>query len=122
MTIKGVHHVQLAMPKGQEEQARQFYCGLLGMQEIAKPANLAKRGGCWFQAGSAHIHLGVEENFKPARKAHPALLVDDLEALVTRLQAAGAELRPDEPLEGFARSYVSDPFGNRIELMQRLKI
>jgi len=120
MTILALHHVQLAMPKDQEDAARRFFVDLLGMAEIPKPANLAKRGGCWFQAGNVHLHLGVEEPFTPARKAHPALLVDDLEALVTRLTSAGADMRPDEPLKGFARTYVSDPFGNRIELMQAL--
>lgn len=120
MAILALHHVQLAMPKGQEDAARAFFADLLGFKEIPKPANLAKRGGCWFQAGDVHIHLGVETPFTPACKAHPALLVDDLVQLEARLKAAGCEIRPDEPLAGFARTYVSDPFGNRIELMQKL--
>ena len=120
MTILSLNHVQLAMPKDGEPLARQFYGALLGMTEITKPANLAGRGGCWFSANSVHIHLGVEEGFTPARKAHPALLVEDLTAIVAVLRAANVEIRPDEPLQGFARTYVSDPFGNRIELMQKL--
>ncbi len=118
MAILALHHVQLAMPQGQEAAARAFFVDLLGFEETPKPANLAKRGGCWFQAGGVHLHLGVETPFAPARKAHPALLVDDLKTLAAKLQAAGCEMRPDEPLDGFARTYVSDPFGNRIELMQ----
>ncbi len=120
MPVLALHHVQLAMPQGKETIARAFYVDLLGFEEIPKPANLAKRGGCWFQAGGVHLHLGVEIPFTPARKAHPALLVDDLDRLAARLQAAGCEMRPDEPLQGFARTYVSDPFGNRIELMQAI--
>ena len=119
MAILALHHIQLAMPLGQESLARDFFIGLLGFKEIPKPANLAKRGGCWFQSGDVHVHLGVETPFTPARKAHPALLVDDLAQLETKLKAAGCEMRPDEPLLGFARTYVSDPFGNRIELMQK---
>jgi catechol 2,3-dioxygenase-like lactoylglutathione lyase family enzyme len=85
---------------------------------VPKPANLAARGGCWFERGSVRIHLGVEADFRPARKAHPALQVSDLDALVTRLRAAGGHLKDDEPLEGFVRIFLDDPFGNRIELMQ----
>jgi catechol 2,3-dioxygenase-like lactoylglutathione lyase family enzyme len=120
LTIEALHHVQLAMPQGEEEKARAFYAGLLGFSEVAKPANLAARGGCWFEQGEVRLHLGVETDFRPARKAHPALLVSDLAGLVERLSAAGCPLKNDEPLEGFLRTYVSDPFGNRIELMQRV--
>lgn len=107
------------MPAGGEAEARAFYGGLLGLPEVAKPAHLAGRGGCWFEQGDVRIHLGVEAGFRPARKAHPALLVTDLAALTRMLRAAGCVLRDDEPLDGFARTYVDDPFGNRIELMQR---
>ena len=120
MTIVSLNHVQLAMPPGGEHQARLFYAGLLGLLEVPKPANLAGRGGAWFERGEVRVHLGVEADFRPARKAHPALLVDDLEALTKTLLAAGVATQEDEPLEGFERVYVSDPFGNRIELMQQL--
>lgn len=116
--IRGLDHVQVAMPRGGEEQARAFYGGLLGMREVAKPAPLAARGGCWFEAQGAQIHLGVDEPFAPARKAHPALIVADLDALVARLRAAGAALKEDDAAElGRRRIYASDPFGNRIELI-----
>lgn len=118
MVVRALHHVQLAMPAGGENEARAFYGELLGLPEVPKPANLAARGGCWFERGDVRIHLGVEAEFRPARKAHPALVVTDLEALARRLRAAGCVLKDDEPLEGFARTYVDDPFGNRIELMQ----
>ena len=116
--ILGFEHVQLAMPAGREAEARAFYSGLLGIPEIAKPPELAKRGGAWFENGAVKIHLGVEEGFRPARKAHPALLVRDLQALATRLREAGCDVGAD-PLEGYFRVYISDPFGNRIELMER---
>lgn len=118
--LRRIDHVQLAMPEGGEDGARAFYGGLLGMDEVPKPPNLARRGGCWFEGGEVRLHLGVEADFRPARKAHPALLVDDLGALRRRLSEAGVECRDDEPLEGFVRTYVDDPFGNRLELMQAL--
>jgi catechol 2,3-dioxygenase-like lactoylglutathione lyase family enzyme len=118
MTLLALHHVQLAMPSGGEDQARAFYRDVLGLNEVVKPANLALRGGCWFEQDDLRIHLGVEDNFRAARKAHPALLVDDLAGLTARIDAAGFEVVSDEPLRGFERLYVYDPFGNRIELMQ----
>lgn len=118
MRVTRIDHVQLAMPPGHEDEARSFYSGLLGIDEAPKPPHLAARGGCWFERGNLKIHLGVETDFRPARKAHPALLVDDLPALVEVLRAAGAPVRDDEPLEGYDRVYVDDPFGNRIELME----
>lgn len=121
MPILSLDHVQLAMPPSREEEARAFYAGLLGIPEAPKPANLARRGGCWFEQGALKVHLGVETEFRPARKAHPAFLVDDLAALAAALAAAGHPTRTDEPLEGYERAYVDDPFGNRIELMQRLQ-
>ena len=120
MGVIGIDHVQLAMPAGGEERARGFYAGVLGLREIPKPADLAARGGCWFEGGAAHIHLGVEQDFQPAHKAHPALLVDDLEAFVARLTEAGVAFAPGKPLDGYVRGDVADPFGNRIELMQQL--
>jgi catechol 2,3-dioxygenase-like lactoylglutathione lyase family enzyme len=118
MPIYGLDHVQLAMPRGAEAEARAFYLDVLGMTELPKPPNLAVRGGVWFSGGAAHVHLGVEADFRPARKAHPALLVNGLAELVARCEAAGHPPVNDEPLEGYNRVYVSDPFGNRIELME----
>src|SRR5262245_29985048 len=101
-----------------EAEARAFYAGLLGIPERPKPANLAKRGGCWFEYGTLKVHLGVEADFRPARKAHPAFIVEDLTNLITRLSEAGYPTRPDEPLPGATRVFVDDPFGNRIELIE----
>jgi len=119
MTILAIEHVQLAMPAGGEEAARAFYRDLLGVAETPKPPHLAVRGGCWFEDGAVKIHLGVEAEFRPARKAHPALVVDDVLALAERLKGAGVRVVDDEPLEGCDRIYADDPFGNRIELMTR---
>jgi catechol 2,3-dioxygenase-like lactoylglutathione lyase family enzyme len=113
-------HVQLAMPPGGEEAARSFYCGVLGLVERTKPARLAARGGAWFELGPVKLHLGVEADFRPARKAHPALVVDGLQELQRRCAAAGVETREDEPLDGARRLYIQDPFGNRIEVMELL--
>lgn len=117
MTIAGVDHVQLAMPAGREDDARAFYAGLLAIPERPKPAALARRGGAWFENDAVKIHLGVEADFRPARKAHPALLVRGLRALVARLAAAGVEVI-EEAMPGHDRVYVSDPFGNRLELLE----
>ncbi len=116
--IVGLDHVQLAMPAGEERSAIGFYEGLLGIPHVAKPPHLARRGGCWFEDDGVKIHLGVESDFRPARKAHPALLVSDLPTLANRLAAAGVPLDGDEPLEGYARVYAEDPFGNRLELLE----
>jgi catechol 2,3-dioxygenase-like lactoylglutathione lyase family enzyme len=118
MRVHGIDHVQLAMPRGQEDDARRFYGDVLGLPEQPKPPNLAVRGGCWFGAEGIVLHLGVEDGFRPARKAHPALLVEDLPALVARLHEAGIEVVEDEPLPGYDRVYAADPFGNRIELLE----
>lgn len=120
MTVVGIDHVQLAMPHGGEEQARRFYTGVLGMREIAKPPHLAVNGGCWFEGGSAHVHLGVEDGHRPSRKAHPALLVENLAALTRRLEMAGVPFSAGKPLAGYVRGDITDPFGNRIELMERV--
>jgi len=120
MPITALHHVQLAMPRGREDDARSFYVTVLGFVEVPKPESLTKRGGAWFRSGAAEVHLGVEDDFRPARKAHPALLVDDLAALVARCAGAVYPVSRDEPLPGYERVYVADPFGNRIELLQRI--
>lgn len=116
--IVAIDHVQLAMPVGGEDAARKFYAGVLGVPEVPKPEHMAKRGGCWFEIGTVRLHLGVEADFRPAKKAHPALMVDDLAALEAALNAAGFATQPGDFLEGYVRIDVHDPFGNRIELMQ----
>jgi catechol 2,3-dioxygenase-like lactoylglutathione lyase family enzyme len=116
--ITGVDHVQVAAPAGCEEAARAFYGGVLGLEELPKPPVLAARGGCWFAAGAQQLHVGVEAAFAPARKAHPGLVVDDLEALRERLRAAGQEPQDDETIPGTTRFYAEDPFGNRLEFRQ----
>jgi catechol 2,3-dioxygenase-like lactoylglutathione lyase family enzyme len=121
MTILSIDHVQIAMPAGEEDKARKFYIDLLGFVEIPKPAELAKRGGAWFESGAVQIHLGVEADFKAARKAHPAFIVDDLDSLIASVQKAGYETDTSQPsLDGYKRAHVFDPFGNRIELMEKL--
>jgi catechol 2,3-dioxygenase-like lactoylglutathione lyase family enzyme len=116
--VKEIDHVQLAMPPGTESEARAFYEAVLGIPEVPKPRNLAKRGGCWFVRGSLRIHLGVENDLRVACKAHPAPLVEDLAALIILLKEAGYTFETDEPLEGYNRIYADDPFGSRIELME----
>lgn len=115
--VQALHHVQLAAPPGCEARARAFWCGVLGMTEVAKPPALAIRGGAWFRSGSVELHVGVEEPFEPARKAHPAFVVADLVAARRSLINAGAEVSPDEPIFGYERLHTSDPFGNRLELL-----
>jgi len=111
-----IDHVQLAIPRGGEPAARRFYGELLGLAEVPKPAALAASGGCWFESGEVKIHLGVEDDFRPARKAHPALRCRDYPGLVARLAAAGVEVRDAGDVPGVTRCHVADPFGNRIEL------
>ena len=118
MTITGIDHVQLAAPAGCEAEARAFYGALLGLEELPKPEPLAARGGCWFRAGAHELHVGVEEPFTPARKAHPGLVVTDLDALAARLRGAGIEPRYDKSIPGAKRFYAADPFGNRLEFRQ----
>jgi catechol 2,3-dioxygenase-like lactoylglutathione lyase family enzyme len=115
--FSAIDHVQLALPAGGEERARGFYRDLLGMVEVTKPPELAKRGGRWFQSGSVQIHLGVEQDFRPAKKAHPALRCRDYDALTAHLRAAGVETKDDHSIPGVRRCHISDPFGNRIELI-----
>jgi catechol 2,3-dioxygenase-like lactoylglutathione lyase family enzyme len=120
MKILSIDHVQLAMPAGEEEKARAFFVGVLGFTEIPKPTDLAKRGGAWFQSDNAQLHIGVEADFRPAHKAHPAFLVDDLESLIAKAQSAGYETDTSQPpLDGYKRAHVFDPFGNRIEFMEK---
>ena len=116
--FSAIDHVQLAMPPGGEDRARGFFGALLGMREVPKPAGLAPRGGCWFACGPVEIHLGVEADFRPARKAHPALRCFDYDGLVARLQGSGVEVIPADSIAGIERCHIADPFGNRIELIR----
>ncbi len=117
--IVGLDHIQLAIPTGGEDRARQFYVDVLGLREVSKPAALARRGGCWFVGSGLALHLGVEEPFVPASKAHPALLVADLDRFRAEAVAAGVPIEEDRSGLEVRRCYVRDPFGNRIELVDR---
>lgn len=112
-----IDHVQLAMPWGEENAARAFYSGVLGMVEIPKPPELAKRGGCWFESGEVQVHLGVEKDFRPSRKAHPALRCRDYDACLSRLSGASVEVHEVDDIPRVRRCHIHDPFGNRIELV-----
>ncbi|NHN55664.1 glyoxalase [Calidifontibacter sp. DB0510] len=118
MTALGLHHVQIACPAGSEEALRAFYGGVLGLPEIPKPPALAVRGGCWFAVGEQELHCGVEQDFRPALKAHPCLLVEDLDAVAARVREAGGEVRPEESIPGVRRFHTDDPVGNRLEIQQ----
>ncbi|MGI8525053.1 MAG: VOC family protein [Pseudolabrys sp.] len=119
MPVRHIDHVLIAMPAGREDEARKFYHGLLGIAESVKPANLASRGGCWFESGSLKVHLGVDKNFVPARKAHTAFIVDGLGDLIRKIEQAGYKVEEqDEPIIGCERRHVWDPFGNRLELIE----
>jgi catechol 2,3-dioxygenase-like lactoylglutathione lyase family enzyme len=117
MEILGFDHVQLSLPAGREADADGFYCGLLGFEVEEKPPVLAARGGRWYRHGGTRLHLGVEQDFRPATRAHPALLVGDLDALVAVLAAAGIDVQWDGNVPGVRRCYAADPFGNRLELV-----
>lgn len=116
--ILGLEHVQLAMPEGKEDEARAFYGGVLGLAETAKPEALQARGGVWFKAGVQGLHLGVETPFAPAKKAHPAFSVQNLDALAVTLQTHGIKPSWDDTLPNTRRFYASDPFGNRLEFLE----
>jgi catechol 2,3-dioxygenase-like lactoylglutathione lyase family enzyme len=118
MPVRHIDHILIAMPTGREAEARAFYHGILGFTEKVKPPQLAARGGCWFESDAVQVHLGVEKNFIPARKAHPAFIVDDLAGMVTKAMQAGLRVIEDEPIDGYDRRHVDDPFGNRIELIE----
>jgi len=112
-------HVQLAIPRGGEDRARAFFIGLIGMREVPKPDTLSAQG-CWFESGEVSLHLGVDPDFRPATKAQPAFLTADLDGLRARLEAARVVCRDDKPLAGYRRFFTVDPFGNRLEFMQRV--
>ena len=115
--VVGIAHVQLAAPRGCEPEARAFFGELVGLEELEKPSALEARGGVWFRCGDQELHIGVEDDFAPARKAHPAFFVGDLEALRERLSAAGIAMRDDDAIPGIRRFYAADPWGNRLEFM-----
>ena len=115
--VIGLDHVQLAMPAGREDEAEAFYSGLLGLTRLPKPEPMASRGGCWFARGDVAVHLGVEADFRPATKAHPALVVRGLDALTAALTGAGITWRPNPDRPAGDGCYVDDPFGNRLELL-----
>ncbi|MEU9418804.1 VOC family protein [Streptomyces sp. NPDC051000] len=116
--LTAVDHVQLAAPPGAEDLLRTYYRDALGMSELPKPPVLAGRGGCWFAAGAVQLHLGVEEDFRPARKAHPGLRVTDIEVYARRLREHGAEVVWDDDLPGYRRFFSTDPVGNRLEFLE----
>jgi catechol 2,3-dioxygenase-like lactoylglutathione lyase family enzyme len=116
--LLGLHHVQLAMPPGEERAAVDFYEGVLGLQQVTKPPELADHGGVWFRQGDLEVHLGVEEGFQPALKAHPAFLVEDLDRMRARVEMSGFKVIESEQFSGFHRVHVRDPFGNRLELIE----
>jgi len=119
MPVVGLYHILIAIPEGAEDQACRFYCDLLGFSEIEKPKELAGRGGVWMSAGSFVLHLGREKDFVPPKRAHPGFLVDDLPTMIERLKSADVELTFDVPLPGYDRVHIRDPFGNRLELLQK---
>jgi catechol 2,3-dioxygenase-like lactoylglutathione lyase family enzyme len=118
-SFTGVHHVQLSIPPGGEERSRAFWAGPVGLREVDKPPVLAARGGCWFSGGGIEVHCGVEEEFAPARKAHPGLLVAGLRELAARLEADGVNVLWDTELPGYDRFHSVDPFGNRLEFLEQ---
>lgn len=115
---RGIDHVQLAIPPGAEPECRAFYIGVLGFEELAKPASLAARGGAWLRAGPIELHLGVEKEFRPALKAHPCFVVSSLDPLAERLTAAGSPVLWDEDIPGRRRFFSADPLGNRLEFVE----
>jgi catechol 2,3-dioxygenase-like lactoylglutathione lyase family enzyme len=121
MAFLGIQHIQVTIPSDGEAQARAFYGGVLEMQEIPKASTLADRGGCWFSCGGQELHCGVEDGREGGGRHHPALLVNDLDALRARLEAAGAGIETDRQLPGYRRFYARDPFDNRLEFLEAIE-
>lgn len=117
-SLEGLHHVQLAIPAGTEDQCREFWGEVLGMTELEKPSVLAARGGCWFRGGGLEVHLGVEQDFSPAKKAHPGILVSSIHDLAARLEYQGYEVTWDGNFPGHERFYAFDKLGNRLEFLE----
>ena len=122
MPILRLDHVQIVIPVASEDRARAFYSGILGLTEIEKPPQMAERKSIWFVAGAVNLHLGLEPDFHPARRAHPAFVVDGLDAILAACARAGLVAKPDTSFNGFRRVHIFDPFGNRLELMERTKL
>lgn len=119
MHIERLHHAQVTIPRGREDQAREFYCGLLGLREVEKPEVLRPRGGFWLELGGAQVHVGVEDDVdRHGTKAHLAYQVDDLDDLRTRLKSADVPIKESIPIPGMNRLEIRDPFGNRIEFVE----
>jgi catechol 2,3-dioxygenase-like lactoylglutathione lyase family enzyme len=121
MRILSINHVQIAIPFGSQDRARAFYVGILGLSEVAKPEAMAERKSIWFTAGEVNLHLGMEMDFHPARRAHPAVVVEGLDEILASCERAGVSVKPDVSFDGFRRVHVFDPFGNRLELMERIR-
>ena len=121
MPILSIDHVQIAIPIASENRARAFYSGILGFTEVAKPPQMAERKSIWFIAGAVNLHLGIEPDFTPAKRAHPALIVEGLDAILAACERAAISAKPNTSFNGFRRVHVFDPFGNRLELMERAK-
>jgi catechol 2,3-dioxygenase-like lactoylglutathione lyase family enzyme len=122
MPITSLDHVQVAIPVAAENRAREFYSGILGFVEVEKPAPMARRNSIWFVAGSVNLHLGIEPDFHPAKRAHPAFVVEGLDEILAACERAGLPSKPDTSVNGFRRVHVFDPFGNRLELMERCNL
>jgi catechol 2,3-dioxygenase-like lactoylglutathione lyase family enzyme len=122
MPILSLDHVQIAIPVASEERARAFYSGILGFAEVTKPAEMAERKSIWFVSGGVNLHLGLEPDFHPTKRAHPAFVVQGLDAIVAACERAGLPIKPDTSFNGFRRVHVFDPFGNRLELMERTAV
>ena len=122
MPILSIDHVQVAIPAASEDRARAFYSGILGFTEIDKPPQMAERKSIWFVTGAVSLHLGVEPDFTPAKRAHPAFVVAGLDKILAACERAGIATKPDTSFAGFRRVHVFDPFGNRLELMERTKL
>lgn len=118
-TLDGLHHVELAIPEAAEDQCRDFWGEVLGMTELEKPPVLAARGGCWFRGGGLEVHLGVEQDFRPAKKAHPGILVSSIRSLAERLEEKGSEVTWDDDCPGHQRFYAFDKLGNRLEFLEK---
>jgi catechol 2,3-dioxygenase-like lactoylglutathione lyase family enzyme len=122
MPILSIDHVQVAIPVAGEDRARAFYSGILGFTEIDKPPQMADRKSIWFAAGAVNLHLGIEPEFTPAKRAHPAFVVEGLDKILAACEQTGIDTKPDTSFNGFRRVHVFDPFGNRLELMARTKL
>ena len=121
MKILSIDHVQIAIPLDGQDRARAFYSEVLGLREVQKPGVMAERKSIWFAGGSVNLHLGIEGDFHPAKRAHPALVVEGLDEILASCERAGVTVKPDVSFNNFRRVHVFDPFGNRLELMEQIR-